>query len=178
MERTLKASGNAGDWKEWQKARREYRNMLVIEKAATGNGADTALGLISPSQLRNATVQQGRRAYARGQGDFADLARSGEAIMKPLPNSGTAPRLKAQNLGLTGHAVPLGIGGAIGGMVGGPVGAAIGGAAGLAIPRLAGRLALTAPVRNYLTNQRAAPGLPGSSLSPIQRALLFGAMRQ
>ena len=38
------------------------------------------------------TVTQNRRAYARGQGDFADLARAGEGVMKPLPNSGTAPR--------------------------------------------------------------------------------------
>lgn len=81
MQRTI-ARQNPQDIGHWQQARRQYRNMLVVEKAATGAGENAALGLISPSQLRNAAVQQGRRAYARGQGDFAELARSGEAMMK------------------------------------------------------------------------------------------------
>lgn len=67
MQRSI-AQNNPRDLGGWQQARRQYRNMLVVEKAATGAGENAALGLISPSQLRNATVQQGRRAFARGLG--------------------------------------------------------------------------------------------------------------
>lgn len=149
MQRSIAAT-NPRDLGAWQQARRQYRNMLVIEKAASGAGENAALGLISPSQLRNATVQQGRRAYARGQGDFADLARAGEALMKPMPQSGTAPRLRAQNLGAF---LPAILGGSAGAGVGGPVGAAAGIAAGAAIPRLFGSLMMSPVGQRYLQNQ-------------------------
>jgi hypothetical protein len=114
-------------------ARRQYRNMLVIEKASTGAGEKAAEGLISPSQLRNATVGQNRRAYARGQGDFADLARAGEAMLKPLPQSGTAPRMMAQG------ALTLGLGAGINPL------AAI-------APALSSRALMSRPVQAYLAN--------------------------
>lgn len=149
---------NAADRQAWRTARREYRNMLVLEKAATAAGENAAQGLISPSALRNATVNsQGRRNYARGQGDFADLARSGEAIMKPLPNSGTAPRMSAQNFG----AGLTAIGGAVvGGAAGGPLGSGLGAAVGAMLPHVAGRATLSAPVRGYLGNQLLAGQAP------------------
>jgi hypothetical protein len=130
-------------------ARREYRNLLVIEKAATSAGENAALGLISPSALRNATVQQGRRAYARGQGDFGDLARAGEAIMKPLPNSGTGPRVGVQ---LMGSAVGAGIGS----MFGGPAGGMIGALAPMAGQAMIGRTTMSPLMQAYLQNQAGA----------------------
>jgi hypothetical protein len=139
--------------KEWKSVRSQYRNMLVIEQAATSAGANAAEGLISPSALRNATVQkQTRRAYARGKGDFADLARAGEAVMKPLPDSGTAARLAAR--GAT-SAIPGAIGATIGATrspesISGGIG---GGLIGMAIPVLAGRGLLSGPVQKYLSNQ-------------------------
>lgn len=139
MERSLQRAGNHADLEAWRTARREYRNMIPLERAATGAGADTAEGFISPSQLRNAVVAQNPRAYARGDGDFAQLARSGEAVMKPLPNSGTAPRTLAQNL-MSGSV-------------------AIGG---LGVPSLAGRAVTSWPVQQYLGNQLLAPVLHGS----------------
>ena len=108
MERGL-AARNSPDLGAWQEVRRQYKNFLVIEKAATGAGAETAQGILSPSQLKNAVIAQNRRAYARGQGDLAELARAGEAVMKPLPNSGTAQRTMYGGL-LAGGAVSMGPG--------------------------------------------------------------------
>lgn len=176
MERTIFRT-NPNDLGAWRGARNQYRNMLVIEKAATGAGENAAQGLISPAQLRNAVAQQGRRAYARGQGDFADLARAGEAVMKPLPQSGTQPRALVT-------ALPMMAGGGIGSMFGGPAGASLGAVAGhvagMAAPGLAGRALMSAPVQRYLSNQTAAPFLANNqvlsnaalqSILEMQRAL-------
>lgn len=151
MQRGLNAAGRPQDVAAWQQARRQYRNMMVIERAATGAGEDAAMGLISPSSLRNATVAQGRRAYARGQGDFADLARAGEAVLKPLPQSGTAPRLAARGVGALAGAA-LGGGGSDS-----PWGAAPGAVVGSFIaPRLMGAAMLSRPGRAVIANQALA----------------------
>lgn len=149
MERSLFRMGNQQDMQTLRNARREYRNLLVLERAATGAGSGAAEGLISPSQLRNAVVQQNRRAYARGNGDFADLARSGEALLKPLPQSGTSPRHNVTHMLQTIGAIVGGGSGA----AGGPGGAAAGALAGLAAPAVAGRALLSRPVQAYLGNQ-------------------------
>lgn len=166
-ERTI-ANRNPADLGAWREARRQYRNMLVLEKAATGAGENSAAGLISPSQLRNATVQQNRRAYARGNGDFAELARAGEATMKAMPQSGTADRIRAQNLGgslpmLFGMGLGAGGGAAT---TGDPSGAIMGMAAGAMLPRVAGRMLMSRPAQAYLGNQVAG------ELSPQVRALV------
>lgn len=153
MERSLFRSGNSADMQLLRQARNQYRNMIVLERAATGAGSNAAEGLISPSQLRNAVVQQNRRAYGRGQGDFAELARAGEALLKPLPQSGTSPRQNVTSLLNTVGAI---VGGGAG-AAGGPAGAAAGALAGLAAPAVAGRALLSRPVQAYLGNQRFAP---------------------
>lgn len=161
FERTLQRNGNTVDLAALQTARNQYRNLLVIEKAATGAGSATAEGLLSPSQLKNAVVQQNRRAYARGRGDFADLARAGEAVMRPLPNSGTAPRQNMQ------HALSL-LGGAAGGAAGGFPGAA----AGILAPAAGGRLLMSRPVQAYLGNQALLPGPAAPAGQRLARALV------
>jgi len=171
MERSIQTA-NPGDAGAWQDARNQYRNLLTIEKAATGAGENAAAGLISPSALRNATVQQGRRAYARGQGDFAELARAGEGVMKPLPNSGTAGRTAARAMGAS---VPSAIGAALGGSAGGLPGGIIGAAAGAAVPFAMGRALLSGPGRAYLGNQMAA-GLPASD--PRMAAIIAALMNR
>jgi hypothetical protein len=170
MERSIQSAGNAGDMQAWQTARNQYRNLMVIEKAATGAGENAAAGLISPSALRNATVNQGRRAYARGQGDFAELARAGEGVMKPLPDSGTAGRTAARALGTS---IPSAIGATIGGSIGNLPGGIVGAAAGAAAPFAVGRGVLSEAGRAYLSNQAAA-GLPASDprIAAIVAALL------
>lgn len=162
MERSI-AANNPADAGAWRDVRGQYRNMLVLEKAATGAGENAALGLISPSALRNATVQQGRRAYARGQGDFSELARAGEALMKAMPNSGTAGRLRAQNLS---SIIPTILGGGVGAGAGGPLGAVAGAAAGAAVPRVVGALMMSRPGQAYLSNQ-----LLSGQMTPQMRAI-------
>lgn len=147
----------------WRAAREQYRNLLAIEQAATRAGEKAAEGIITPANIRNAAVNQGRRAYARGQGDFADLARSGSMLLSPLPDSGTAGRLRAQNVG-TGLTSILGAG--AGASAFGPIGAALGAAGGAAVPRIAGALLLSRPAQAYLSNQLLSEGL-----SPQARAV-------
>lgn len=157
MERSI-ARSNPNDLGAWRDARNQYRNLLVIEKAATGAGEGAAVGLISPAKLREATVNtQGRRNYARGQGDFTDLARSGVALMMPLPNSGTPGRLSAQNLGMGISSLLGGAAGAASG--GGSEGTMAGMIAGALLPRAIGRAATSRVGRAYLANQTATPML-------------------
>lgn len=88
----------AADREAWQAARREYGAQKVIEKAASRAGEATGEGQIVPANLRNAVSAENRGAYARGEGDFSELARAGATVMAPLPNSGTAQRLNALHL--------------------------------------------------------------------------------
>jgi hypothetical protein len=95
----------------WETARRQYGNLKTIEKAASAGGENAAAGLISPAQLRMASSQGAgnRSGYARGEGDFAELARAGSQIMTPLPNSGTAQRnMFAGGIGGAGVVTALG----------------------------------------------------------------------
>lgn len=138
----------------WQEVRQQYRNFLTLERAATGAGEDAALGLISPARLRQSTVTtQGRRNYVTGQGDFDELARSGQALLTPLPQSGTAPRLDARTIG--GGLGALGAG--TGAMAGGPMGGVVGALIGAATPYAAGRALMSRPVQAYLANQLLGP---------------------
>jgi hypothetical protein len=78
---------------EWRDVRNQYRNLKVVENAMTGSAEATAEGLVTPTKLGTATIQ-GPGSYARGtSGDYSDLARAGLNLLKPLPQSGTAPRL-------------------------------------------------------------------------------------
>lgn len=132
---------------DWQEVRRHYRNLLVIEKAAATNGATE--GVLTPSSLLNATKQvQGKRAYVRGQGDFADLARAGQTVLRELPNSGTAQRQAAMQLG------QMAAGGALGAFgYGGPEGAAAGAVAPFLVKGMMARAMMSRPMQAYLANQ-------------------------
>jgi len=171
VERYL-AQVSPDDIPAWQDVRNQYRNFLVIERAASGAGKDTALGILSPAQIRQAIVQQSRRGYVRGMGDFADLARNGVAALTPLPNSGTATRTAAQNLVASAPTIAGTLmGGAAGG--GNPFAAVAGGVAGAAIPGQIGKAMLGPKGRAYLTNQliQPGPGYAGNINSLLARAL-------
>jgi hypothetical protein len=88
MERSI-AANNPADLGAWKEVRRQYRNMLPIENAVTG--AETK-DLITPAKLRQGVVSQDRRGYARGKGDYGELAKAGNVVLETLPQSGTAPR--------------------------------------------------------------------------------------
>jgi hypothetical protein len=151
MERSIPAS--SPDKGAWSAVRQQYRNLIPIEKAATGAGERAAEGYLSPALLRGAVVNQGRRNYARGTGDLAELTRAG-TLLNQMPNSGTAPRQNIQNL-VTGAAPNL-----AGAMVGGTsTGDWRGAAAGFVAPAVLGRALMSRPVQAYLGNQAASRAL-------------------
>lgn len=156
----LKQMGNAQDYKTWQDARSQYKNLLVIERAVGKDSEMASKGLISPAALGQADrAINGRRAFVRGNSGYGDLAQAGNAVMKPLPQSGTAPRAAA-------HLLPSIIGAGIGAGLGDLTGIA-GGVAG---PALLGRTIMSKPVQRYLSNQRAV----GLRQIPIGRNALTG----
>jgi hypothetical protein len=156
MDRSI-AANNPADIGAWRQTRNQYRNMIVLEDAAAGAAEHMAEGLITPAKLAQSTKSKhGKRNYVRGRGDFSELARAGQGILKPLPNSGTAPRINARNLG--GNAASLAGGGA-GWMAGDPMLAIAGLLAGQMAPGAVGRTILSGPGRAYLGNQlMAGPG--------------------
>jgi len=132
----------------------KYSNLLVLEKAASRGGEQVALGLITPAGLKTAMGESGRRAYARGRGKLAKLARSGEAVIKPLPSSGTAERGMAQSI-LKAPATLVGSGfGAGGFMMGADPVTTIAMALGPLLAQAGAARALTNPtMQRYLSNQ-------------------------
>lgn len=155
MERSI-AKSNPRDLGAWREAGRQYRNMLVIEKAVIGAEESAGLGLISPSRLRNATVQQGRRNYARGKQDFAELARAGEALTKPLPSPGAAGQAAVRALS---SSIPAIIGAGLGGTAAGLPGMVAGAAASPLLPKIVGALLMSKPGQAYMANRVITPEL-------------------
>lgn len=142
MERSIPAG--SGDAELWRQSRREYGAQKTIEKAASRAGEATAEGQLVPANLRNAVSAENRGAYARGEGDFSELARAGSGVMAPLPNSGTSQRLSLTNAAML------------------PVSATV------------GRALMSRPVQGYLGNQvlaRQLENLPPARQALI-RALL------
>ncbi len=156
---------------QWRQVRGDYRNMLVLERAAQGAGESAAMGIISPAALRTAAQGiYGRRSYVRGTDPFSELAQAGQATMTPLPQSGTAPRTAVRSLG-------VGIPGVVGALMGEKAmpgaGALVGLAAGAAVPSAVGKAILSGPGRRYLANQALTGPASGSTgISPIVAALV------
>lgn len=132
------------DQEAWQTARRQYGAQRTIEKTASRAGEATAEGQLVPANLRNTVSTENRGAYARGQGQFSELARAGAGVMAPLPNSGTAQRLSLTNAAML------------------PVSATI------------GRALMSRRVQGYLGNQLLARQLEGAPTTreALVRALL------
>jgi hypothetical protein len=174
FERSLTRGGSA-DVGQLGVARRQYRNLLVLDRAMSAAGPGTAEGLVSPAQLANAAkTLQGKTQWVRGKGDFADLTRAGQGILKPLPDSGTAWRNRL-------HDINKGFSGIIGALVGqhanGLAGAGEGGIAGLLMAEQLGepilRKAQGAAIMNPLTQKylgnQFLPHVPGLlSTAPLQ----------
>lgn len=168
MERSMAAT-SPDDLGALRQARRDYKNMIVIEDAVGRAGEAAANGLITPGNLRGAVQRQNKRSYVRGKGDLSSLARAGVATMSPLPQSGTAPRTAVRNLGT---ALPSLLGSGIGSGVAGIPGAIAGAAAGAAVPYIAGRALLSGPGKAYLGNQWWKDAL---GLGPAQALTAAGA---
>lgn len=150
------------DASKWALARQRYANLKILEKAAVGGGEDSAMGLISPAQLRQAAAAGNRGAYARGQGDFAELAKAGQAVMSKLPNSATATRTAVRNLGIPSASAGLGF----------AVGNIPGAIAGAAAPYVVGKALMSSPGQAFLGNQLAA-----GAVSPVSNALMAAILR-
>lgn len=130
-------------------ARNQYRNLLAIERAAARSDIE---GVIQPLALRTALLSQGRRRYVQGRGDLAEMTRAASDVLRPLPQSGTQPRLGAREL-LSG--APSG--GAVGlGAVGmglDPATATVLGAATAVAPALRNQFLSSAAGQRYFQNQ-------------------------
>jgi len=98
LDNAMGRSISPADREAWQTARRQYGAQKTIEKTASRAGEATAEGQLVPANLRNTVSADNRGAYARGEGDFSELARAGAGVMAPLPNSGTAQRLNLTDL--------------------------------------------------------------------------------
>jgi hypothetical protein len=148
LDNAMGRSITGDDRAAWNVARRQWGNYRTLEKAASAAGENASLGLISPAQLRAATVVRNRSAYAQGRGDLAELSRAGTAILNPLPNSGTAQR------NLINHIIASTAGAGFGGAAGQASGSGFwpGAIAGAAAPGLGGRALLSRPIQAYLTN--------------------------
>jgi hypothetical protein len=162
LDSAMNRSISAADRGEWAEARRQWGNWKTLAKAnISGEGA------ISPATLKQAARSGNREGYARGRGDFNELARSASEIMKAMPQSGTAPRTYAQNFFPT---LLAGAGGGAG--LGGLPGALVGAAA-VASPPLAGRAIMSKPVQAYLKNQLLAAQQGDPLRLNLARAALY-----
>jgi hypothetical protein len=167
LDEGMTRSINGADAEAWNVARQQWGNLKTLERAASGAGESAATGLISPQQLRVAASSGAgnRGAYARGQGDFAELARAGNVIMDRLPNSGTAQR----NL-LTGQ---IG-GGSAAAVMGDPLTAAI-----ISLgPGALGRALWAGPVQRFLAGETISPMARQAIESRVRAALQGGAQSQ
>jgi hypothetical protein len=164
-------------------ARRQWANMLAVEKAISKSGAIAASGTLSPAGVFTAGANRERSDYARGRGDFAKLAQASNLLMTSLPQSGTAPRLMAQ---LPAKMAGAGLGSAVSGglaMLGGAPFTGGLSAALAAPPLLFGWLApkvqnsfVMSRPGQYLAGNRPAGAQPYPGLTreeQIRRALLL-----
>jgi hypothetical protein len=151
LDNAMSRSVRPEDAAAWNTAREQYGNMKTVERAMGGAGAGPATGNVSPQQIRTAAASGNRQAYVRGQSDLGELARAGEAVLRPIPNSGTAERSHAISLA---SGIATGIPTAI--MTGDPRTALVGLGAALG-PGVAGRALMSRPVQAYLGNQVLQP---------------------
>lgn len=166
MTRSMMRAGDVRGVNALKQARRDYANLMVIEDAAAKSGAS---GLITPSSLRSSlSASVGRRQYARGFGDLNELARAGEALMKPIPDSGTARRSFWTSLMTGGGGV--GVGGYL--SAGDPMAMAAGGAASLAVPGIVGRAINSRMGQSYLANQAASRPVVANGRGILSNTLL------
>jgi len=157
LDDVVQAGLNPADAQAWAQARRQWFNLLTLKKAVGGPTEGAAFGQISPAKLSQAIESMGGQGtYAMGRGDFADLARAGNAIMRQAADSGTAGRLAT-------WAVPLALADLLSGhtMTGMTVAARA--AAG---PALMSRLA-----QRILANQRYANQALGPASAAGRRSL-------
>ncbi len=148
LDNAMGRSISPADRELWNETRRQYGAQKVIEKSASKAGEATAEGLIPPANLRNTVAAENRGAYARGQGDFSELARAGAGVMAPMPQSGTGPRSMIYHLS---NLMSAGV-----------------------APAVAGRVLMSSPVQGYLGNQMLTGVMP--HVAPRPRTAVIDAL--
>lgn len=117
---------------QYGQARRDYRNALVLERALTAN-KDGAGGTITPNALATASKQiYGRRAFAKGQGDLAELGQQAQNVLGGTHNTSQTAHFERLNGIIRGMSAA---GGAL-------LGAHMGGAEGAVLGHLQGETAV------------------------------------
>lgn len=154
-ERSMVRAGAVDDVTALRTARQQYANLMTIEDAVARSGQAGASGEINASALANSLkANVGRRQYTRGFGDMNDIARAGDALIRPLPDSSTAARSAIPALfGLAGT----------GWVAAGPIGAA----AAAGAPAVAGAAINNPLAQRYLRNQLFPQTLPSVPLGAI-----------
>lgn len=151
-----------------REAQRAWGNMRTLENAMAGGTERTAQGYVDPRQLQSAVQARaggGRSGYSQGRGDLTELAQAGQAILRPLPESGTGRQIISQ------HMLGLLAGGAAGGAYGQDYPTALGGAVagGVAGPYAFGRVLQSPVVQRYLANTAVTtPGVTRFLAGPLQ----------
>src|SRR5262249_36372213 len=115
---TQKGKGRQLAFEQLNKAREQWRTVMIVQKAMGRAGEGTAKGLISPQALRGALEES---EYVLGRGKLSELARAGEAVLKPVTTSETAIRssVRGTSAGM-GTLAGMGMfGGTEGGLIGG-----------------------------------------------------------
>jgi hypothetical protein len=156
LDRAMRRSLPAAEGEAWDVNRARWADMRRLEAAAAQSGEH-----VSPAAYKAAQRQGRSSQYARGQNESDELARAAAEVLKPIPQSGTAPRSVFSNIGQTivGGAGLGGSIGATGGLPGAAVGAGTGALLGAAAPFVSagvGRAVLSGPGQLYLGN-RALP---------------------
>jgi len=118
MERSIGRQG--GDVAAFQSLNSDYRKALVIEKAA-GRQRSARKGFLTPSALQSSAESiYGKRTYERGRYPFSEVTTPAGAVLKNLPDSGTAQRANAFNaVNALSHFLAAGGGALLGHHIGG-----------------------------------------------------------
>ena len=84
---------------QWSDTRRRYRNLLIVDKAAGGGTGETRIsGNIPFAGFKQAVDSADQSGFARGRGEYNDLARVGDLLAEKIPNSGTPERTFIQRV--------------------------------------------------------------------------------
>ena len=180
MERSI-ARTNPADLGRFRQVRRDWKNFLALQEAMSGASQSTNLGLVTPAMLaQGVRLKHGRSSIARNRSDFARLARASNALLRDIPDSGTAQNAAVR---AAPHLAGAALGGTAGAMITGdpnspfgfnPISTGLSAIGGAALPFLAGRALLSGPGRAALTNRLGLPlqrwGRNQGWLSPLMMA--------
>jgi hypothetical protein len=170
IDSSLVAAGKPELVSKLSEARNQYRNLLALERAAQRSET----GIITPAQLRNALLAQGRRRYVQGKGDLGPLTRAGAEVLEALPNSGTQQRLSAGQV-MSGAAGGTGVGLGTFGLGLDPMTATAAGAAAAVAPTLRNQFLSSNMGQRYFLNQlieQAGPAVTKEGAAAMLPGLL------